>query len=170
MYWLLPCLLMFGAGGCIYIPIPKPPFDASGSYSGTWEGTVVSSGYPVHCFLDITLTHQAGESFPRNYQVEGSATFDWACDSVQETFRGADMPPASTIPLSGYMLANGSLLLNVIYSDDDATYVVDVSAACIDSSGDDVVDRISGDVTMNINPEHGWIQYIKGFLDLTRTP
>lgn len=168
--WILSGLLIAGSSGCIYIPIPKPPFDASGSYSGTWEGTVVSSGYPVHCFLQITLSQQADESFPRNYQLEGAITFDWACDSVQEAFRGAHMPPASTIPISGYMLANGNLLLNIIFSDDDATYAVDVGADCMDFSGDDIVDRISGDVTMNINPAHGWIQYIKGFLDLTRIP
>ncbi len=166
IFWGAACLLALP--GCLFLPISAPPFDATGSYAGTWEGTDSYSNAAMSCSLDITLAQPADASFPRNYQVEGTATFHWACDSVQEAFLGSRLPAKTTLPISGYMLPSGTLKLSGDYSGAEAKYETDISGSGADISNDGKMDSLQGSLYLEVNPAPGRIRYIRGSVTITR--
>lgn len=106
--------MMVGLAGCPNTQFPPPPFDASGTYVGTWSGDVVSNEPATkqvevtNCPLTLDLTQNLDGAFPTNFGVNGMATIDFSCIELPDRF--PETPP-SMVQVGGIMSDAGKLVL-----------------------------------------------------------
>ena len=91
-------------------PVPVPPFDASGTYAGSWSGTPNGDGsQPVdNCPLSLVLTQNVSAQWPATFVVNGTANVDYTCFDLPEWL---ETPPPSAVNVAGVMDEQGKLTL-----------------------------------------------------------
>lgn len=104
-------LVAISLAGCPPQQIPIPPFDATGTYAGTWTGTQDGDGAKqevLECPLTLTLTQNVAAPFPQNFGVQGTAVINYDCFDLPAWL---ETPPPSTVNVSGVLETNGRLTL-----------------------------------------------------------
>lgn len=96
--------------GCPPGQLPVPPFDASGTFAGTWSGTPNGSAKQAvaECPLTLTLTQNLAAPWPQSFGVSGTALVDYSCFDLPEWI---ETPPASLVNVAGVLDAEGNLTL-----------------------------------------------------------
>jgi hypothetical protein len=80
---------------------PKPPFDATGTYLGSWNGNSTDQAQQViGCPLTLTLTQDVAANYPGDHG-----------DSCIELPECADKPLPSLVNVSGLLADDGKLTL-----------------------------------------------------------
>ncbi len=88
---------------------PKPPFDATGTYVGSWNGNSTDQAQQViGCPLTLTLTQDVSANYPADHGVSGTAEIDYSCIELPEW---VNKPLPSVVNVSGLMADNGKLTL-----------------------------------------------------------
>ena len=91
------------------VEMPKPPFDATGAYVGTWQGQSTDEMQDVAaCPLQLTLTQDISASYPRDHAVKGTAVIEYSCFDLPDW---APPIPPSTVAVSGLLGDDGKLTL-----------------------------------------------------------
>lgn len=104
---LATALAVFGTG--CPDQFPKPPFDTTGTYLGSWNGNSTDQAQQVlGCPLTLTLTQDVAANYPGDHGVTGTAVIDYSCIELPDW---VDAPPPSTVNVSGLLEDNGKLTL-----------------------------------------------------------
>lgn len=90
---------------------PKPPFDTTGLFKGTWSGqaTAEETQQVLNCPLTLHLEQNVSAPYPGDHVVNGWVEIDYSClelpDWMQET------PAPSHANISGLVADDGKLSL-----------------------------------------------------------
>lgn len=91
---------------------PKPPFDTTGLYDGTWSGVTTTETTMQNveaCPLKIHLEQDLTANYPGDHAVKGWIEIDYSCLElpawVDET------PPPSRVDINGLLTDDGKLTL-----------------------------------------------------------
>lgn len=122
---------------------PPPPFNASGTYTGTWRGKS-NEDDPQRvkdCPLELVLTHNTAAAFPEDHVVKGTVTVDYSCMELPEWI---ETPPPSVVEVGGALQDNGTLTLISGGCTTALCVVLTLSGAGIDEDGDGAMDTYAG--------------------------
>ncbi len=143
--WPVAALLVVTQAGC---PPPegwpRPVFDTTGSYSGTWSGQSTDPQAPqnvVKCPLTLTLTQDLNAGYPGDHAVQGTVVVDYSCIELPEW---ADTPPPSTVNVGGILADDGTLTLLSGGCGTGMCVVLSLAGAGEDSDDDGYMDRYTG--------------------------
>ena len=130
-------------------PIPVPPFDASGTFAGTWSGTPNGDGsQPVdECPLELTLTQNIAAQWPATFVVNGTVNVDYACFNLPEWL---ETPPPSTVNVGGMMNEQGKLTLLSAACGTGACVALALDGTGVDTDDDGTMDAYDGTWTYTI--------------------
>lgn len=103
---------------------PLPPFDATGTYEGTWqgrtnevegegevEGEIEEVQVVAACPLTIELTQDLTKPYPGDHGVSGMVTIDYSCIELPEWAQNQETPAPSEVIVSGLLTDDGKLTL-----------------------------------------------------------
>lgn len=135
-FWLL------GQSQCS-VDLPKPPFDVTGSYAGTWQGQSEDDQAQevAACPLQITLTQDVTAGYPADHGVQGTVVIDYSCFQWPEWF--PPVPP-STVNVSGLLGDNGHLVLLSGGCGTGFCVVLSLDGPAVDNDSDGHADVYSG--------------------------
>jgi hypothetical protein len=127
---------------------PKPPYDATGTYAGTWQGRTSDAKadavqeIPV-CPLTITLTQDLALPYPQDHGVKGTVNIDYSClqDVLPEDI---EQLPDSNVIVSGLLGDDGNLVLLSAACGTGACAVLTLAGAGEDADADGRMDTYSG--------------------------
>ncbi len=144
----IACVALLGAcpppGGW-----PKPPFDATGDYEGTWQGQTdptaedAESHEILACPLTMSLKQELTAPYPGDHRVTGTVVVDYSClndllpDSIQEL-------PDSTVDVSGLLGDDGKIVLLSGGCGVGACAVMTLAGSGEDANDDGIMDSFSG--------------------------
>lgn len=125
---------------------PKPPFDTTGLYKGTWSGQTTEPAPKQQavedCPLTIHLQQNVNAAYPGDHGVKGTVEIDYSCvewpDWVTQT------PPASTVQVGGLLADDGTLTLLSGACGTGICLVLALSGQGADTDGDGLMDTYSG--------------------------
>lgn len=121
---------------------PKPPFDTTGAYVGTWSGSSTDQNQQIAgCPLSLTLTQDVNANYPGDHGVTGTVVIDYACIQLPETVDG---PLPTTVNVSGLLEDNGKLTLLSGGCGTAICIVLSLSGPGVDSDGDGYMDSYTG--------------------------
>lgn len=122
---------------------PPPPYDATGTYTGTWKGKSNEDNPQrvKECPLQIVLTHNPAADFPEDHLVQGIVTIDYSCIEFPEW---AETPPSSVVEVGGVLQDNGTLSLISGGCTTALCVVLTLTGAGVDEDGDGLLDSYSG--------------------------
>ncbi len=108
MFCVVAAILTLGQTQCPQWP--KPPFDTTGLYKGTWQGIPNDAGsvQQVQCPLTLHLDQTLTAAYPGDHAVKGWVEIDYSCIEVPD--RIAELP-ASKVNISGLLTDDGRLSL-----------------------------------------------------------
>ena len=151
----LVLLLMSGCNIWLLF-LPDVPFDATGTYSGTWEGVVTGSEDSVNaCALTLQLRQDVGASNLERLKVEGEITLNFTCASLMTQLGEIGLPETLKLGMTGVMTPAGQLLLGSLEGSEDLSVVVGIDAQGDDADGDEYMDALTGDFVLYIEvPEY----------------
>lgn len=147
---ILPCLFVLMLQGCPPgTPLPVPPFDATGTYSGVWSGTPSGDGTQTvsECPLELTLTQNLAAQWPATFAVSGTAMVDYSCFDLPEW---VETPPPSLVNIGGVMTQDGKLKLLTGGCGTGLCVALTLDGACIDTDDDGAMDAYDGTWTYAI--------------------
>lgn len=132
------CLVFLGCPALF----PKPPFDTTGSYTGTWSGTPTkSSAGKIDCPITLDLEQNFDASFPEDRLVNGVVHIDYSCLDVP----GFITLPSSDVPVSGVLSKNGDLVLASGECGTAACVALVLTGPGLDTDEDGLMESFSGD-------------------------
>jgi hypothetical protein len=135
------------AAGCPE-SFPKPPFDTTGTYAGTWNGNTTDHAQQVSgCPLTLTLTQNLSAGYPGDHVVSGTAVIDYSCIELPEW---ADEPLPTTVNVGGILEDHGKLTLLTGGCDTAICVVLSLSGFGEDADEDGFMDDYSGPWTFTI--------------------
>lgn len=114
----LVALLGMGLSGC---PQLQPPFDATGSYAGTFSLGAGETVLAENCDITLALTQNVNAAPFENTRVSGTVNLSLACvvtggqkDAVQDLLDGVlgQLLGVEPIDVEGVLLPNGTLTLS----------------------------------------------------------
>ncbi len=127
---------------------PAPPFDATGTYTGSWSGTSTDQAQQVaQCPLTLTLTQAINGTYPGNHVVSGTTTIDYSCITFPSWVQ---TPPPSTVDVGGILQDNGHLTLLSGGCTTALCVVLDLDGDGHDTNSDGHMDTYSGSWTYTI--------------------
>ncbi|MBX7258546.1 MAG: hypothetical protein K1Y02_19450 [Candidatus Hydrogenedentes bacterium] len=123
-------------------PPPKPPFDVSGDYEGTWSGTSTDNAQQVEdCVLSLSLTQNVNATFPTDHVVNGTVTVDYSCITLPDW---VEDPVPSVLNVTGYLQDNGKLTLVTGGCTTALCVVLTLDGTAQDNGSDGFADTYSG--------------------------
>ncbi len=143
-------LLVFGSVTLAGCPVPQnapvPPFDASGTYVGTWSGSTTTDATAKQdveeCPLEFTLTQDVDAGWPQRFGVSGTAVIDYSCLELPEW---VETPPPSEIQVGGVMDEQGKVGLVSAGCGTGMCVALGLDGPGVDADGDGLMDSISGE-------------------------
>jgi hypothetical protein len=122
---------------------PQPPFDASGTFVGTWTGSPSGSAKQavVDCPLTLTLTQNLAAPWPQSFGVSGTALVDYDCFDLPDFI---PTPAASAVPISGIVDGEGNLTLLSGACGTGACVVLSLTGVGIDADDDGFMETYDG--------------------------
>jgi hypothetical protein len=125
---------------------PRPPFDATGDYAGTWTGSTTTNATKQQdvtaCPLEISLTQNVTAPWPQRFAVSGTASIDYSCIELPEW---VETPPPSTVQVGGVMDEQGKVELLTGACGTGLCVVLGLDGPGVDEDGDGLMDSISGE-------------------------
>jgi hypothetical protein len=125
---------------------PVAPFDATGTYVGTWSGSTTTDATAKQdvqeCPLEFTLTQDVDAAWPQRFAVSGSAYIDYSCLELPEW---AETPPPSVIQVAGVMDEQGKVGLVSGACGTGMCVALGLDGPGVDADGDGLMDSISGE-------------------------
>ena len=130
------------------IEFPKPPFDTTGTYIGTWSGVSDDTAQTVAaCPLTINLNQDLTLAYPGDHAVTGTVTIDYSCIELPDW---VDEPLPTTVPVAGILKDDGTLGLMTGGCDVAICVVLGLAGQGYDDEGDGVMDAYEGNWTYAI--------------------
>ncbi len=130
---------------------PLPPFDATGTYLGTWSGTTNEPAEKAQivlaCPLTMWLEQDTTLDYPADHHVTGTVEIDYSCIVLPEWI---DEIPPNTIEVSGLLSDEGQLTLLSGGCTTALCLVLVISGEGIDVDADGAMDDYSGDWAFTI--------------------
>ena len=136
-------VLSIGQSQC-QIEWPPPPFDTTGTYEGTWEGSTADAEKAQvieACALTMTLQQDVTASYPTDHGVSGSVVVDYSCLDLPEWV--GEIPP-NTVNVSGILADDGKLTLLSGGCGTGLCVVLALAGEGEDSDSDGAMDAYSG--------------------------
>lgn len=125
---------------------PRPPFDATGDYAGTWTGSTTTNATKQQdvaaCPVEISLTQNVAAPWPQRFAVSGTASIDYSCIELPEWI---ETPPPSTVQVGGVMDEQGKVGLLTGACGTGLCVVLGLDGPGIDEDGDGFMDSFSGE-------------------------
>ncbi|MBW7864659.1 MAG: hypothetical protein GX580_16195 [Candidatus Hydrogenedens sp.] len=148
---LLAALVLAGAGGCSLLTL-RPPFDATGSYTGTWTGTLRGgTGAERSCKVTLKLEQDPAYSFLQGFAVKGAATVYFTCASVLGDVADAGLPGRLSTDVTGFVLPGGTVSLASIRASGTESMVIGISGNGEDRDENGAMDGLKGNWSLSIN-------------------
>ncbi|GMU93149.1 MAG: hypothetical protein AMXMBFR4_22070 [Candidatus Hydrogenedentota bacterium] len=128
---------------------PKPPFDTTGVYEGTWKGKSNEEDPQQvrKCPLTIQLAQDVNAGWPGDHGVTGTVTIDYSCIDLPEWI---ETPPPSVVNVSGVLNDDGTLALVSGGCTTALCVILGLNGQCGDDDLDKLVDRYSGSWSFTI--------------------
>ena len=151
--------------GC---PQPTPPFDATGTYTGTWSGTIDSKGLltVTDCPLELNLEHDPDLPF-FNFTVIGTTTINWSCLLPPELLEFLALEPQDiSLPMLAELQEDGSLTLDIEIDTGGVldlplrNFAFQLDALGTDIDGDGFMDRLEGALSLSATYEDNGTQTV----------
>jgi hypothetical protein len=122
---------------------PKPPFNTSGTYIGSWSGQSNDQQpqYIQQCPLTLTLSQNSSAGYPGDHGVDGTVLVDYSCMVLPEWI---DTPPPSTVNVAGVLGGDGKLVLVSAGCGTGLCLVLSFDGTGQDTNADKFMDAYSG--------------------------
>lgn len=144
--WAGVCAVLLVMPGCSLLDWPAPPFDASGTYTGNWEGQVTGGADTLcGCSAILVIDQRMGSGFPANYEVKGNLYLNLTCPSLMRVLSSYGVPASVTVPVSGLMLPGKQMFLSGASRGAGANVYASIDGTGRDVNGDGVMDALDGD-------------------------
>ena len=143
------CAVVALAGAGCPGTFPPPPFNATGTYVGTWRGKS-NEDSPQHvrkCPVEIVLTQDTSQAYPQDHVVNGTVTVDYSCIELPEWVQ---TPPPSVLNVSGVLQDNGNLTLITGGCTTAMCAVLTLTGVGVDADTNGVMDSYSGSWSFTI--------------------
>lgn len=121
------------------------PFDATGSYVGTWEMESPDPERPYLCSAELVLDQDLALPFPANHEVLGTLTFNFTCPRVLAAFADRGIPAILTLELTGGILPNGQVLFASGACEEIECQGIFLTILGEDTDKDGFMDHLDGD-------------------------
>ncbi|MBI2421580.1 MAG: hypothetical protein HYV27_02040 [Candidatus Hydrogenedentes bacterium] len=89
-----------------------PPFNATGSFSGTWRTQDLSDMQVTGCPITFTLRHTISGDVLESTQVSGTVTLDFSCFELAQSLIDFGILEIGTLEVEGYVLPGGTMELH----------------------------------------------------------
>lgn len=145
LFWpLLAALVVAFAPGCRYVPGIVPPFDATGKYRAVWTG-LINEEFEQSCALTLDFQHDTNGFLPGSSVLEADVTLNLSCPGVYRLLEDTGLPAIHTVPVRGYVSANGRVYLGAVQTTARYQLAVGIDAQGRDDDRDGRMDRLDGD-------------------------
>lgn len=140
--------VVWTAQGCLPGGWPAPPFDATGTYEGTWQGSTdenTPADYQqqvVACPLTVTLTQDLSAPYPGDHVVTGTVVVNYSCVELPEWMTEI---PDSVVQVTGLLADDGKLTLLSAACGTGACLGLGLTGDAVDEDGDGAMDAYSGE-------------------------
>lgn len=141
---VLPVLSLLTLCGC---PVGYiiPPFDATGTYAGTWEAALEGATETVRCSCTLVLEQDLAADFPKDHVLRGTITLNMTCPSALRELGRLGFPGIVHIETTGVQFPDGRLY----FASGDCVELdcqgIVLSATGADADKDGYMDAIDGD-------------------------
>jgi hypothetical protein len=158
-------LLALTMSGCAELGI-TPPFDATGVYRGTWEGTVQGEASGDRsCAVTFDLKQADSYQLFQGFALTGEATVYFSCASMLDDIAETGLPARVSLTVQGFLLPDGSIAFASIEPGAAQSVLITVSGTGLDNDKSGTMDQIKANWTLLIDqPSHPRIT-IKGTVD-----
>ena len=128
---------------------PKPPFDTTGIYAGTWQGATNEEKQQIvlACPLTITLEQDLTANYPNDHGVKGTVDVDYSCLELPEWLGEI---PANTVQVTGLLEDNGKLTLLSGGCGPGVCLVMALAGEGVDVDADGAMDTYGGSWSFTI--------------------
>ena len=116
--------------GCLLVLL-APPFDATGTYEGTWVGTVSGLEREYTCAVKLDLDHEVGSGLNAGYTITGTLRLNFTCTATIHDLVPLGFPAFLDFNVTGFLNGSGEVIF--------------LSAECNDLDCDSVVLTATGD-------------------------
>lgn len=136
---------------------PLPPYDATGTYEGTWQGrSYAAEGegeaegeeeqvqVVVACPLTIELTQDLTQPYPGDHGVSGVVTVDYSCIELPEWAQNQETPAPSEVLVTGLLADDGKLTLASGACGTGLCVLLTLAGNGVDVDEDGLMDTYSG--------------------------
>ncbi len=158
-------LLVLIVAGCAELGI-TPPFDATGVYRGTWEGTVQGSDDGDRtCAVTFDLKQDDSYALFQGFALAGTATMYFSCASMLDDIAETGLPSRVSLDVKGFLLPSGEIVFASIEPGTAQSLLIAVNGTGLDNDKSGTMDQIKGNWTLVIDqPSHARIT-INGTVD-----
>lgn len=140
--------LSMGQQNCQQPQLPKPPFNATGMYTGSWQGASSDATQNVtNCLLTFNLQHDPTANWPKDHQVTGTVTVNYDCLELPEWL---DTPPPTTVNVTGLITDDGKINLATAGCGTGLCLVLGLGGPGADTNNDTSMDTYSGNWSYQI--------------------
>lgn len=167
--WMAAGVLVLTASGCSIIDFPNPPFNATGTYLGPWEGRVSGSANTVDgCAVTLQLNQRISTFFPGNYRLDGELYLNFTCPSLIWALSRYSLPASATLQVTGLMLPSGQIYLGSPRDSAGGVLLASIDGRGYDDNRDGVMDALDGGFELYFTFPGAETGSIEGEIRLTR--
>jgi hypothetical protein len=138
--------LALAASGCE--ELLAPPFNATGSYAGTWRTQDLTDTQVTGCPISFTLRHIITDNVLESTELTGTVALDFSCFELAQSLIDFGVLDIGTLELEGYVLPGGTIELHtkdlISCSGNECFRFVALGIGA-DSDGDGKLDAFEGD-------------------------
>lgn len=147
MFCVVAAVLTLGQTQCPQWP--KPPFDTTGLYTGTWAGLVDEDEQVrrIECPLTLHLEQTLTAAYPGDHAVKGWVEIDYSCLDVPERITEL---PASKVNVSGLLADDGRLTLFSGGCGTGACAILMIGGQGVTTDNDNLMDTYTGNWSLVI--------------------
>lgn len=113
----MPRILVRGAALAALFLLPAcscdllaPPFDATGIFEGTWNGTVSGLGRDYTCAVDLKLEHDAEGDLSVRYTLRGTLRLNFTCQQTIRELVPLGFPAFLDFRVTGFLDRQGRVI------------------------------------------------------------